>query len=57
MVKFGQEKPLLDYHSSALKFLLLDRKLFKSCQKFYLLCWHNALCFPVPIIMPKIVPA
>ena len=34
----------------------LDRKLSKLCQNFYLLCWHNALCFPVPIML-KIMPA
>ena len=34
--------------------LILDKKAFKlqisyACQKIYLLCWHNALCFLVLI--------
>ena len=36
------------FNSLALEFLLKNRKLSKLCQKFYLLWWHNALCFSVP---------
>ena len=55
-VIIDQEEPLFDYNSFLIgKPLIKNRKLSKLCQKFYLLCWHNALCFPIPIIL-KIMP-